>query len=313
MSLPFPEDIQLTVRNASWTKSTHSISKKRPRYDSARLRQAKADCEQLKIRLKTLLDKKKVLQTRQGFSRRSAKFTTLEEGFQQFATDLNKFQQFVEINGTAFSKILKKWDKTSKSKTKELYLSRAVEVQPFFNATVISELSDQATTSLQELGAWSDGIHVNFQATGHVVTSQHFMGTDEGDADTLLLDTVISGNLETLRDLIVKMLSPSESSEGDSSVMERITRTFLAAIHDAPKESLEVLLKTGHVDLHSYDDINERNCLHQATIYGKMHVLEWALEAGVSVDRIDVYGRVPLHYASLHGRLSMLDVLLHGT
>lgn len=266
---------------------------------------------QLKIRLRTLLDKKKVIQTRQGISRRSAKFTTLEEGFQQFATDLNKLQQFVEINGTAFSKILKKWDKTSKSKTKELYLSRAVEVQPFFNATVISDLSDQATTSLQELGAWSDGIQVDFQASG-LVTSQHFVGTDEGDADTLLLDTVITGNLESLRDLLTRMQSASESSDGDSSLMERVTRTFLAAIHESPQESLKVLLDTGLVDLHSYDDINERNCLHQATIYGKVHVLEWGLRAGVSVDQTDVYGRVPLHYASLHGRLAMLEVLLNG-
>lgn len=267
---------------------------------------------ELKIRLKTLLDKKKVLQSRHGVSRRSAKFTTLEEGFQQFATDLSKLQQFVEINGTAFSKILKKWDKTSKSKTKELYLSRAVEVQPFFNATVISELSDQATTSLQELGAWSDGIQVNFQSSGHVVTSQHFMGTDEGDADTLLLETVITGNLESVRELIAKMKTASAGVEGDNSIMDRLTRTFLAAIHDAPKESLQVLLDTKLVDLHSYDDINERNCLHQATIYGKRHVLQWGLEAGVAVDRTDVYGRVPAHYASLHGRLDMLDALLDG-
>ena len=267
---------------------------------------------QLRIRLKTLLDKKKVLQTRQGLSRRSAKFTTLEEGFQQFATDLNKLQQFVEINGTAFSKILKKWDKTSKSKTKELYLSRAVEVQPFFNATIISELSDQATTSLQELGAWSDGIQVNFQSSGHIVTSQHFVGTDEGDADTLLLDTVITGSLESLKDLLTRMQSTNVASEGDNSLMDRFTRTFLAAIHEAPEESLRVLLDTGLVDLHSYDDINERNCLHQATIYGQHHVLEWGLHAGVPVDRTDVYGRVPLHYASLHGRLNMLQSLLLG-
>lgn len=253
-----------------------------------------------------------MLQSRHGISRRSAKFTTLEEGFQQFATDLNKLQQFVGINGTAFSKILKKWDKTSKSKTKELYLSRAVEVQPFFNATVISELSDQATTSLQELGAWSDGIQVDFRSSGHVVTSQHFIGTDEGDADTLLLDTVVTGNIATLRDLLTKMKSSSESGDEEISLMERITRTFLAAIYDAPVETLHVLLETKLVDLHSYDDINERNCLHQAAIYGKHHVLEWGLAEGVAVDRTDVYGRVPLHYASLHGRLAMLEALLSG-
>jgi CDK inhibitor PHO81 len=262
-----------------------------------------------------LLDKKKVLQSRQGVSRRSAKFATLQEGFQQFANDLNKLQQFVEINGTAFSKILKKWDKTSKSKTKELYLSRAVEVQPFFNATVISELSDQATTSLQELGAWAEGDNVSFESRPeHIVSSQHLLGTDEGDADTLLLDTVISGNLESLRDLLTRMQTAAESTlNPDNSLMERVTRTFLAAIHDAPQASLELLLGTGLVDIESEDDINERNCLHQATIYGNTFVLGVGLAKGVAVSRTDVYGRTPLHYCSMHGRLDMLEVLLQGT
>ncbi|KAL2155324.1 hypothetical protein VTH82DRAFT_65 [Thermothelomyces myriococcoides] len=263
---------------------------------------------ELQVRLKTLLDKKKVLQSRQGISRRSAKFATLQEGFQQFANDVNKLQQFVEINGTAFAKILKKWDKTSKSKTKELYLSRAVEVQPFFNATVISELSDQATTSLQEIGAWADGDNVSFEARPeHVVTSRHPPGTEDGDADTLLLDTVLSGNLENLKELLWRM---RDTVDPDSSLMERFTRTFLTAINGAPLEALQLLLETGLVDIQSEDDINERNCLHQAAIYGNSFVLQYGLSHGVAVERTDVYGRVPLHYASMHGRLDMIETLL---
>lgn len=286
---------------------------------------------ELKVRLKTLLDKKKVLRSRgNAISRRSAKFTTLQEGFQQFANDLNKLQQFVEINGTAFSKILKKWDKTSKSKTKELYLSRAVEVQPFFNATVISELSDQATTSLQELGAWAEGDNeVGFdsriQQPDHIVSSQHLLGTDEGDADTLLLDAVLAGHLESLRDLLKRMQasvidvsslddgSISSSSTGkDIALKERVTRTFLASINEGSRDALQILVDTGLVDIQSEDDINERNCLHQATIYGNNFVLDYGLSHNVSVIRTDVYGRVPLHYASMHGRLDMLDALLNG-
>jgi CDK inhibitor PHO81 len=45
-------------------------------------------------------------------------------------------QQFIELNATGFRKILKKWDKRSKSRTKELYLARQVEVQPCFNREV---------------------------------------------------------------------------------------------------------------------------------------------------------------------------------
>ncbi|KAF7947018.1 uncharacterized protein EAE97_004267 [Botrytis byssoidea] len=270
---------------------------------------------ELKIRLKTLLDKKKVLQSRsQNTSRRSAKFTTLEEGFQQFGNDLNKLQQFVEINGMAFSKILKKWDKTSKSKTKELYLSRAVEVQPFFDATAISELSDQATTSLQELGAWSEGDNVNFERSQeHIVSSQHLLGTDEGDADTLLLEAVISGNLDSLKDLLQRMNSAAgPNGTRDLALMERITRTFLAAINEGPQQSLQLLLDTGLVDVQSEDDINERNCLHQATIYGNCFVLTVGLSQGVTISRTDVYGRVPLHYACMHGRLDMMEQLLNA-
>lgn len=262
-----------------------------------------------------MLDKKKALQTRPiGHPRRSAKFAALEEGFQQFATDLNKLQQFVEVNGTAFSKILKKWDKTSKSKTKELYLSRAVEVQPFFNPTVISELSDQATTSLQELGAWAEGDHVGFESRQeHAVTSQHIPGTDDGDVDFILLDTTVTGNVESLKDLLTRMKAASDESGGDGiSLGDKVTRTFLAAIHAAPEDALKLLLESGFVDIQSEDDINERNCLHQAAIYGKPFVLMYGLSKGVAADRTDVYGRVPLHYASMHGWLDMLDVLLQG-
>ena len=40
-----------------------------------------------------------------------------------------------------FRKILKKWDKRSRSTTKELYLARQVEVQPVFNRQVSSALA----------------------------------------------------------------------------------------------------------------------------------------------------------------------------
>lgn len=227
---------------------------------------------------------------------------------------MNKLQQFVEINGTAFAKILKKWDKTSKSKTKELYLSRAVEVQPFFNANVIRELSDQATISLEELGAWSEGDNVNFERNQeHVISSQHLLGTDEGDADTLLFEAVISGNLESLKDLLVRLKTATDSNgPSDASLMERITRTFLASVNEGPEAALQLLVDTGLIDVQSEDDINERNCLHQSTIYGNNFVLQVGLSKNVSPSRTDVYGRVPLHYACMHGRLDMVEALLAG-
>jgi SPX domain protein involved in polyphosphate accumulation len=52
-------------------------------------------------------------------------------------------QQFIEINATGFRKILKKWDKRSKSNTKELFLERQVEIQPCFNREVSRAERDQ--------------------------------------------------------------------------------------------------------------------------------------------------------------------------
>lgn len=187
-------------------------------------------------------------------------------------------------------------------------------MQPFFNATVISELSDQATTSLQELGAWSEGDHITFDRNPeHIVSSQHFVGTEEGDADTLLLDTVLSNNLEALKDLLVRLKTAADpNGNRDVALLERFTRTFLGAVNEGSQESLQLLLDTGLVDVLSEDDINERNCLHQATIYGNSFVLGVGLSNGVAVSRTDVYGRVPLHYACMHGRLDMMEVLLNG-
>ncbi|KAL8999438.1 MAG: hypothetical protein Q9169_001752 [Polycauliona sp. 2 TL-2023] len=245
---------------------------------------------ELKLRLKTLLDKKRMMQARNTAAPKfSASFITLEEGFQQFGTDLSKLQ----------------WDKTSKSRTKELYLSRAVEVQPCFNRDVISDLSDQATTSLLELGAWADGDKVQYDASRppeHVVSGQS-LGTDENDIDSQILQAANAGNLIVLQDWVTRL-----KESPDARV--RFTRTFLGAIGEASKEALNVLLASGLVDLHAEDEINERNCLHEAAIAGVDFVLDVGIRDGVALSRVDVYGRVPLHYACIHGHVQMVQTLV---
>ncbi|KAJ2509699.1 phosphate system positive regulatory protein pho81, partial [Coemansia sp. RSA 2049] len=103
-----------------------------------------------KIRLKSLVEKQRALRLR-GPRNRTATIRALREAFLNSRHDLDKLHNFVEINGTGFRKILKKWDKRSKSSTKELYLARQVEVQPCFNQEVIAELSDAVTKCLSEL------------------------------------------------------------------------------------------------------------------------------------------------------------------
>ena len=68
-----------------------------------------ADLAKLKLRLRTLSNKKEALQSRTtAASKLSSSYLTLDEGYRLFSNDLDKLQQFVEVNQTAFSKILKK-------------------------------------------------------------------------------------------------------------------------------------------------------------------------------------------------------------
>ncbi|KAL9016963.1 MAG: hypothetical protein Q9185_005702 [Variospora sp. 1 TL-2023] len=260
---------------------------------------------QLKLRLKTLLDKKRMMQTRNAIAPKiSASFITLEEGFQQFGTDLSKLQVCNDGHHLIKHRLNERWDKTSKSRTKELYLSRAVEVQPCFNRDVISDLSDQATTSLLELGAWADGDKVQYEtakAPEHILSGQS-IGTDDNDTDSQILQAANGGNLAILQDWIARF-----RESPDARI--RFTRTFLGAISDASEEALDILLASGLVDLHAEDEINERNCLHEAAISGRESVLDVGITNGVQLDRVDVYGRIPLHYACVHGQVDMVQKL----
>lgn len=191
------------------------------------------------------------------------------------------------------------------SRMKELYLHRAVEVQPCFNREVLRDLSDRATTARLELEAWAEGENIQFDAarpSERTVTGQH-IGTEEDEFDLQILQTAASGNLQTLREWIAKLQSAPDAQD-------RITRTFLAAINEFSDDVLGLLLESGLVDIHAEDDINERNCLHEAAISGRDFVFKAALLAGVDISRSDVYGRIPLHYACMHGRVEMVRELL---
>lgn len=196
-------------------------------------------------------------------------------------------------------------DNFHQSRTKELYLSRAVEVQPCFNRDVISDLSDQATTSLLELGAWAEGEKVQYDSSRpaeHILTGQS-VGTENSDTDSQIVRASIVGNLIILRDWISRL-------RGSPDARERFTCAFLAAVPEASEEALGILLQSGLVDLHAEDEINERNCLHEAAISGRNFVLDIALRSHVDAARVDAYGRTPLHYACMHGHVLMVMTLL---
>ena len=172
---------------------------------------------------------------------------------------------------------------------------------------MISDLSDQATTSLLELGAWAEGERVQYDSSRpaeHTVTGQS-IGTDNSDTDSQILHAANTGNRIVLQDWISRL-------RGSPDARERFTRIFLAAIAEAPDETLDILLQSGFVDMHAEDEINERNCLHEAAISGRSPVLNAALRSNVDLTRVDVYGRTPLHYACIYGRVILAKALLES-
>ena len=172
---------------------------------------------------------------------------------------------------------------------------------------MISDLSDQATTSLLELGAWAEGEKVQYDSsrpTEHIITGQS-IGTDNNDADLQIIQALKNNNVSVLREWIFRLRESPDARE-------RFTRTFLTAIPEASEDALGTLLQSGLVDLHAEDEINERNCLHEAAISGRIFVLDIALRSSVDAARADVYGRTPLHYACMYGHVPMVVMLLES-
>lgn len=118
----------------------------------------------LAITLDLLIVKKNELIVKSGdgsdnksLFKNSISYLNLYQSFKKTHQDLLRLQQFIELNETGFSKVVKKWDKRSKSHTKELFILTAVSVQPVFHKNEINDLSDLVTQSLFDLESIMDG------------------------------------------------------------------------------------------------------------------------------------------------------------
>jgi CDK inhibitor PHO81 len=92
---------------------------------------------------------------------------------------------------------------------------------------------------------------------------------------------------------------------------DQVSRAFLGTVSDAPEVALKMLLDSNLVNLNQEDEINERNCLHKAAIKGRLEVLKLGLASNVDVHTTDVYGRLPLHYACMHGHVALVQALIN--
>ncbi|KAI9310793.1 hypothetical protein BX666DRAFT_1882142 [Dichotomocladium elegans] len=263
---------------------------------------------ELKVRLRTLVDKKKILQTdTRRLKHASTLFNAIQEAFIQFEHELNKIQKYVELNNEGFRKILKKWDKRSKSTTKELYLSRQIDVQPCFNAQVLCELADIASANQIELRNIQAGIPVaQISSSSNPTIEQPIASTDViDDMELELVKAVSSSQVSLVREILERITQHPSQSDHDL-----LSRVFWHACSEATKDVIDLLTATKLVDFAYVDDINERSCLHVAAMAGRLDLLQLCTQQGANIGSPDAYGRTALHYATMNGFGDCVSFLL---
>lgn len=306
---------------------------------------------EMKSRVRALIDKRKAVQAHLGgtLSRDSACFIALYEGLRYFERDLSKLQNYIEMNATGFRKILKKWDKRSKSTTKELYLARQVDVQPCFNREVISELSDTAAANIRKLEnlCLAKGGEQTVDPAADGILSERrqdlALANAEAQDDLLsnleneLIAAVKAGDRPAVEAIFSNLPTSYESL--DHEIKSQLARIFwrAAIIESAPArsprhrsssgsahsastamapapgpEAAARLIRVDKLDFSFVDDINGRTPLIEAAARDKADLVKVCVERGVPLQHRDVYGRQAIHYAATHSSDTTAYLLEHG-
>ena len=201
-----------------------------------------------------------------------------------------------------FTKILKKFDKRSKSATKELYLSRQIEVQPCFNKEILIELSDSVATNLTEIE------HFQLQESNRALEGRLSSSESPGeDMESMLITLLHRQDVSDISKFIFKNKSAALMLDPDV-----FTRVFFRASTDPAVsiEKLSYLLQSTHVDVSYADDINDRTAIHEIAITGRLDALRLCIGHGANLESTDIYGRKALHYVAISGRTDCATFLL---
>lgn len=99
-----------------------------------------------------------------------------------------------------------------------------------------------------------------------------------------------------------------EQSGGKTNV----TRILWKVIIESPPDLADLILDSlaTPFDFNFIDDINGRNCLHEAAMSGILRLVDMCLAKSLHRDEVDVYGRSPLHYAAMKGHAMVCRRLL---
>jgi len=251
---------------------------------------------------------------------RGIEWSSLEEGWRLFERDLGKLQGFIEINATGFRKILKKWDKRSKSNTKELYLERQVEVQPCFNREFIARLADVVAANLLDIESGAGDLKdldlgdvgVDARELDRRINLEDSSSQGQGLALEALVD-LESGLVKALAagpEAIVDWVKVAKARQAKDS-SKRLMRILWRAVLHAPDECVDLMLANLVLDYRYIDNINGRSPLHQACIAGSLRMVKLCVERIPELlEQPDTYARRPIHYGAMHGHAEIVSFLL---
>ncbi|KAI7002059.1 hypothetical protein KC359_g72 [Hortaea werneckii] len=201
---------------------------------------------ELKLRLRTLLDKKRALQSRNTpATKLSSSYVTLNEGFHCILKDFEKVGQNV------------KGAKAHLPLVQKSYISRGLLMSS--HVSTGTSLAIFLTRPLQDFTP---------------------AGQDE-EVETQVLQAINAGNTVLVREWATRTLNSEESTE-------RISRIFLNSVTTASLEAQKVLYDTGAIDYNHSDEINERNCIHEAAVGGSTGVLTAAILHGANIHAPDI-------------------------
>lgn len=124
----------------------------------------------------------------------------------------------------------------------------------------------------------------------------------EYDLDKL----VASGSAEGLQE----WLQVAKGRQGQPCDQNRLTRLLWRAAEELPAELLPVILDNVTLDFTLMDTINGRTPLHEASIAGRIDLVQLCIDRGIDVEASDAYDRQPLHYAAMHGHATLCQYLL---
>ncbi|CDK27485.1 unnamed protein product [Kuraishia capsulata CBS 1993] len=298
---------------------------------------------ELKIRMDILTQKKTnaLIEGRLENSKNSIAYTSLYDGFKKFSKDLDRLEQFVELNEIGFTKVLKKWDKRSKSKTKEVYLSTAVNVQPVFHRNEIIELSDMIANNLMELEAKAEGdVLVRYEkddlrkklnsSKSSIDDEKSVPLTNDRETDELHTEFVALATASTVPSFTTGVISPQSNKKlldewiqqvrqkTKNDLSAKISKIFLLstsnpAISDDILKDFYTQFKQ-EINIKLVDDLSGRTCLHEASCFEdgtvRSFLVDICLEQGVDPLIKDISGRTCLHYAAEMGRDDILEKLI---